>query len=116
MVAVVFVVHAVTLWGSCAVFVLADFLGCWKRYKLPRLKPHLRPDNPANLQLDREAFREAVLGTVLVVPLLVFCLYPAVDRTMAVCSELPSLRTTALHLAVMMVGCDTLFYCVRSAP
>ena len=83
-------VHALSLWLPCLLFVAASRLGFWARWRLPRERPDLQATTPHNLALNSAALREAVLGTVAVVPAFVYLLYPLIKRAgMPISEELP---------------------------
>ena len=62
--------HAVSLWGSAGVFVLAERLKLFEPFRLPRDAAHLRAEHPSNVALNASARRDAVIGTLVIVPVL----------------------------------------------
>lgn len=109
--------HAIVLWGACGLFVLAERFGWWQSCKLPRKRKDLQPSTPANQSLNKAAIGEQVLGTVVVVPLIVYLLYPALKQLgIEVCDKAPPpLARQLLEMAGMVVGCDFLFYWTHRA-
>ena len=108
------VLHAVTLWGFCLLFLLLDRFPSCRHHRLQRPKlEHLRPDSPKNLALDAVAFREQLLGTFVVVPLGVLLLTPVLAwRGNTICEDENSSTKTGLimHVVGMVCGCDLIFY------
>lgn len=107
------VLHAVCLYVSCGLFVAADRLGFWRRYRLPRQRPDLRPDTEHNVSLNRAAFWEQLLGASVVVPIALYAAAPLLSSRIAVCAPLPSVRSFCVDFWLMIVGCDTCFYWVH---
>lgn len=108
--------HAAMLYASCAVFVAADRFGFWERYRLPRNRPDLKPDTEHNVQLNRRAFWEQLVGTLVVVPVALYFAAPLLQSRIAVCTPLPAPRDLAVETWLMIVGCDTCFYWVPDGP
>ena len=108
------VLHAVTLWGFCLLFLLLDRFPSCRHHRLQRPKlEHLRPDSPKNVALDAVAFREQLLGTFVVVPLGVLLLTPVLAwRGNTICEDENSSTKTGLimHVVGMVCGCDLIFY------
>ena len=77
------VIHAVTLWGFCALFYALEAAAACRRHKIPR-----RPAAVRGLdELNGRALREQVLGTCVVVPLAVWLVYPLMRwRGIVVCA------------------------------
>ena len=109
------VLHALALYISCGVFVLAERKNFWSAYRLPRQRPDLKADTPENVQLNRRAFYEQLLGTFFVVPLFLYLAYPIIASSITVCDPLPRARIWCRDIALMIVGCDTIFYWTHRA-
>ena len=109
--------HAIVLWGACGLFVLAERCGWWQSCKLPRKRKDLQPSTPANQSLNQAAIGEQVLGTVVIVPLIVYLLYPVLKQLgVEICDVAPPpLPRQLLEMAGMVVGCDFLFYWTHRA-
>ena len=109
-VACVGVVHAVVLWGTTAIFLAADRFQFWQGYKLPRSQRKVQAS------LEREAVIEQLVGTFIVVPAVVWVLFPAmVSAGVKIEDSLPSLWVWVRDTGIMIVGCDTLFYWTHRA-
>ena len=108
--------HAVTLWGFCLLFLLLDHFPSCRHHRLQRPKlEHLRPDSPKNIALDAVAFREQLIGTFVVVPLGVLLLVPILSwRGNTICGDQGGDDNIFLdifvHVIGMVVGCDVIFY------
>ena len=106
--------HAVALWGSASVFVLAERLKLFERYRLPRDAAHLRAEHPSNLALNKSARQDVVIGTLVIVPVVVAGVSPLIRYSgMSVCGPLPPARKWLLDIALQIVGCDALFYWIH---
>ncbi len=109
-------VHAVGAWGSCAVFVCAKRLGWWRKYQLPRDRPGMDNMLPANRTRDQEAIIEQLVGTVIALPIGIYCLFPALQWAgVSLVSSAPGPVEAIAHLVGMVLGCDTIFYWTHRA-
>ncbi|GAB5354828.1 hypothetical protein AAMO2058_000152800 [Amorphochlora amoebiformis] len=111
---VVFWVHLVGTWTSCGVFKLAEYMGFWQKYRLPRDRPDMDPNLPQNRKRDRWAIFEQVLGTVLFVPMFIYLVFPYMQLAgVEIATEIPGIRKLSLDIVIMILGCDTLFYWIH---
>ena len=110
------VTHAITTWLPSLLFWGADKFQWWRRYKLPRERPDMQPGLAANVTRDQTAFKEFVIGTLLIVPVMMLGAFPIVSwRGMAITGPLPPATECIAHLVGMLVCCDTMFYWVHRA-
>jgi len=112
-VAALTLVHGLVTWGACLFFVYLDATGLCARHKLPRDRACMDPVLPANVALDKRAFWEQAISTVVVAPLVVALLYPGLAGTgMAICGpgSFPAPWALFRDVALLIAGCDGLFY------
>ena len=111
-VALASLVHAIGLWGSCFFFLSLDYFSLFQEYKIKRVRKDMLATNPKNIELDRMAFIEQIVGTFVVVPLVVYLVYPGLEyREMVVCEgNIPSLSIIMRDFVILLFSCDTIFY------
>lgn len=107
--------HGFFLWGFDGFFLLLDRGWCgsgWRRYKIPRKKKFMNPALKENVDRDRKAINEQIVGTFVVVPLVVYLAYPLLKmRGMTVCDgDSPRAAKICLNVLFQMLICDCLFY------
>ena len=105
-------VHFVSLWVPCWFFLALTKLRLCERYKISRDRPDMDPSLPKNVALDKEAFSEQLVGTFVLVPLIsYFGYYPLKQCGMPLSLfPLPSPSVCLLHMLLLIVLCDALFY------
>eukprot|EP00035_Acanthoeca_spectabilis_P005422 m.113471 g.113471 ORF g.113471 m.113471 type:complete len:267 (+) comp13021_c0_seq5:3216-4016(+) len=110
-------VHAATLWLPCALFAAADRWGFWSQYRLPRSRPDMAPTMPANMKRDADAIVEQIVGTFVVVPIIAVAAIPMLRAAGIPLLDTPGppTGTWVRDVALMVLGCDTLFYFTHRA-
>lgn len=108
-------IHLLVLYASCGLFMLADAQGFWLQCQLPRGRPDLKATTVANIALNRRAAREQMIGALVITPALLYVAFPAVSPFINVCGRMPPPTTWAKDIAIMIVGCDCIFYWVHRA-
>eukprot|EP00040_Diaphanoeca_grandis_P021110 m.112429 g.112429 ORF g.112429 m.112429 type:complete len:201 (-) comp28193_c0_seq5:216-818(-) len=105
------IVHAVSLWVPCLFFYAVESTGTWNQHKIKRTLQGRASDKKL---LDQRAFNEQVIGTFVFVPVLLCFAHPLLLMVnVPISSPIPTLTTTCLHIAAMIIGCDTMFYWVH---
>lgn len=102
--------HMVVLYASCGLFELASKRGFWKGCLLPRLRPDLKASTVANVVLNRRAATEQHFGASVVTPALLWLTHPLIATCIDVCGPLPPARVWLRDIAIMIAGCDCIFY------
>lgn len=113
---VVGVVHAITLWSFCYYFIVMENLGLISKYKLKRDQAYMNPKLLKNIKLNEKAYWEQIIGTFIVVPIGAFFLFYLFKyNSVQICNNSNELTVTILikELALMMIGCDFLFYWIH---
>ena len=77
---------------------------------LPRLRPDLKASTLANVMLNRRAATEQHFGASVVTPALLWLTHPLIATCIDVCGPLPPARVWLRDIAIMIAGCDCIFY------
>uniref|UniRef100_A0A7S4DRB0 Fatty acid hydroxylase domain-containing protein n=2 Tax=Lotharella globosa TaxID=91324 RepID=A0A7S4DRB0_9EUKA len=105
------VVHAVSLWVPCLFFTTVAKMGWLADCKLPRERKDMDPKLPRNKSRDWDALIEQIFGTILLVPLFVYLIFPSFSLVgISLAKASPSMPEMLTHVALMIIGCDFLFY------
>lgn len=108
------IIHGITLWLFCGFFLFLNHVSYFDQYKLKRTRKDMSPLLSKNIQLNKKAFYEQVIGTFIVVPVGVYCLTPILNwRGVAICQSIPTIDTIALHIIGSMIVCETFFYWIH---
>ena len=108
-------VHLLILYASCGIFMLASTYGTWQTCLLPRERADLKATTEANVDLNRRAANEQHLGAFVITPALLCLAFPAIAPLIDMCGALPPPGVWVRDVALMIVGCDCIFYWVHRA-